>query len=164
MAGTGKASILWLVAGYFCVTVAEILISPVGLELAFVAAPKSMKGFITACFLFTIFSGTLINSQVTPIYSVEVIKTEARQLLQATGFMTSCLAASPVNMGATMESGLELSLVSAKQAVLKRYTPTQYFSVQLAICLFAVVAFYFIAKPFNRRLAAEQAADSTQVK
>ncbi|MBL8823882.1 MAG: MFS transporter [Planctomycetia bacterium] len=156
MAGTGKTSILWLVAAYFCMTVAEILISPVGLELAFVAAPKSMKGFITACFLFTIFSGTLINSQVTPIYSVEVIKTEARQILQATGFMASSLAASPATMGVTMESGLELSLVSAKQAVLKRYTPTQYFSVQLAICIIAVIVFYFIAKPFNRRLAEQE--------
>lgn len=118
-AGAGKASILWLVGAYFCITVAEILISPVGLELAFVAAPKSMKSFITACFLFTIFSGTLINRQVTPLFS----KVDA--------------------------NGVKL------------YTPTEYFGVQLAICLFAVIAFYFIAKPFNRRLASEQAVAPT---
>jgi dipeptide/tripeptide permease len=115
-AGSGKASIGWLVAGYFCITVAEILISPVGLELAFVAAPKSMKSFITACFLFTIFSGTLINSQVTPFYSK----------LDANG--------------------------------VKLFTPGAYFGIQFGVCLFAVVAFYFVSLPFNRRLAAEQAA------
>lgn len=113
-AGAGKASILWLVAGYFFITVAEILISPVGLELAFVAAPKSMKSFITACFLLTIFSGTLINSQVTPLYSK----------LDANG--------------------------------VKLYSPTQYFGVQMVICILAVIAFYFIAKPFNRRLAEQE--------
>jgi POT family proton-dependent oligopeptide transporter len=114
MAGAGKASILWLVAGYFFITMAEILISPVGLELAFVAAPKSMKSFITACFLLTIFSGTLINSQVTPFFSEK----------DANG--------------------------------IRLFTPTEYFGVQLAFCIFAGFAFFFIAKPFNRRMAEEQ--------
>jgi POT family proton-dependent oligopeptide transporter len=122
MAGAGKASILWLVAGYFFITMAEILISPVGLELAFVAAPKSMKSFITACFLLTIFSGTLINSQVTPFFSEK------------------------------------------DAAGVRLFTPTQYFGVQLAVCLFAGIAFYFIAKPFNRRMAEEQANAEKQVK
>jgi dipeptide/tripeptide permease len=114
VAGTGKTHIGFLVLAYLCITIAEILISPVGLELAFVAAPKSMKGFITACFLFTIFMGTIINSGVTPYYSKEV-------------------------------DGVRLM------------TPTQYFSVQAAVCAVAFVLFYFIAKPFNRRLDAQRA-------
>src|SRR5262249_33674937 len=37
-----KGSPLWLVAAYFLITMAEICISVVGLELAFTAAPKNM--------------------------------------------------------------------------------------------------------------------------
>jgi dipeptide/tripeptide permease len=114
IAGTGKADISWLVLGYLCITIAEILISPVGLELAFVAAPKSMKGFITACFLFTIFVGTLVNAEVTPLYSKEV---DGQRLL----------------------------------------TPTQYFGGQALVCAAAAVLFFFIAKPFNRRMEQQRA-------
>ena len=73
-----------------------------------------MKSFITACFLLTIFSGTLINSQVTPLFSEKDAE------------------------------GIRL------------FTPTQYFGAQLVICILAGIAFYFIAIPFNRRLAEEQ--------
>lgn len=68
-AGTGKAHLAWLVAIFFCITVAEVLISPVGLELAFIAAPKSIKSFITACFLLTVGFAGLINSYVAPLYT-----------------------------------------------------------------------------------------------
>jgi POT family proton-dependent oligopeptide transporter len=68
-AGDGLAHIGWLVLAFFCVTTAEVLISPVGLELAFVAAPKSMKGFITACFLLATSGAGLINAWATPWYS-----------------------------------------------------------------------------------------------
>src|SRR5262249_24080542 len=43
-----KVSILWQALAYLLLTVAEILISVTGLELAFVAAPQSMKSFVTA--------------------------------------------------------------------------------------------------------------------
>lgn len=111
--GGDKVPLFWVVLVFFCITSAEVLISPVGLELAFVAAPKSMKGFITACFLLTNFFGNLINGVVTPFYNKEV-------------------------------EGVRLM------------TPTQYFSIQAAVALVAVVAFYFVAKPFNRRLAVQQ--------
>jgi POT family proton-dependent oligopeptide transporter len=114
VAGDGKAHIGFLILAYLCITIAEILISPVGLELAFVAAPRSMKGFITACFLFTIFLGSMINAEVTPYYSKVV-------------------------------DGVRL------------LTPGQYFGGQAAICAVAVVLFYFIAKPFNRRLDQQRA-------
>jgi POT family proton-dependent oligopeptide transporter len=68
-AGQGhKLSIWWQVGTYFLVTVAELCISPVGLELAFTAAPKAMKGFITACFLATVFIAALMNSLLVRLY------------------------------------------------------------------------------------------------
>jgi len=63
-----KVSIWWQVGTYFFITVAELCISPVGLELAFTAAPKSMKGFITGCFLLMVFLGDMLNSVVTRMY------------------------------------------------------------------------------------------------
>jgi POT family proton-dependent oligopeptide transporter len=64
-----KVSIWWLVGTTFLVTVAELCISPVGLELAFTAAPKSMKGFITGCFLLMVFFGNLLDMVVTRLYT-----------------------------------------------------------------------------------------------
>jgi POT family proton-dependent oligopeptide transporter len=76
MAGAGflaargeKLSMWWQVGTFFLVTVAELCISPVGLELAFTASPKSMKGFITGCFLLTVFAGNLINSLLVRAYT-----------------------------------------------------------------------------------------------
>jgi dipeptide/tripeptide permease len=39
------------------------------LELAYTAAPKSMKGFVTACFLLTNTLGNVLNMAWTPMYS-----------------------------------------------------------------------------------------------
>ncbi len=63
-----KVSLWWQVVTFFLITVAELCISPVGLELAFTAAPQSMKGFITACFLLTVFFGNILNSGLTRLY------------------------------------------------------------------------------------------------
>jgi POT family proton-dependent oligopeptide transporter len=63
-----KVSLWWQVLTFFLITVAELCISPVGLELAFTAAPKAMKGFITGCFLLTVFCGNLINSFLVRLY------------------------------------------------------------------------------------------------
>jgi POT family proton-dependent oligopeptide transporter len=63
-----KVSLWWQVVTFFLITVAELCISPVGLELAFTAAPQSMKGFITGCFLLTVFFGNLLNSGLTRLY------------------------------------------------------------------------------------------------
>jgi dipeptide/tripeptide permease len=46
-----KVTIWWQVLAFLILTIAEILISITGLELAFVAAPKSMKGFVTSLWL-----------------------------------------------------------------------------------------------------------------
>lgn len=60
---------LWQVIPYLLITVAEICISVVGLELAFSAAPASMKSFVTACWLLAVFFGNILNAQITPLYN-----------------------------------------------------------------------------------------------
>jgi POT family proton-dependent oligopeptide transporter len=61
-------SVLWEIAAYVVVTTAEACISVVGLELAFTAAPISMKSFITACWLLTVFAGDFLAIPVTRLY------------------------------------------------------------------------------------------------
>jgi dipeptide/tripeptide permease len=64
-----RISMLWQVIPYILITMAEICISVVGLELAFAAAPAAMKSFVTACWLLTVFFGDILNAQVTPLYN-----------------------------------------------------------------------------------------------
>ncbi len=68
-AGGHRVSILWEVGAYVLITCAEVCISVVGLELAFTAAPESLKSFVTACWLVTVFVANMINAQVAPLYS-----------------------------------------------------------------------------------------------
>ena len=64
-----RVTVWWQVFAYVILTIGEILISITGLELAFVAAPQSMKGFVTACWLFTVGLGNLVlNIPLTQIY------------------------------------------------------------------------------------------------
>jgi hypothetical protein len=64
-----RISLLWQIIPYILITMAEICISVVGLELAFAAAPASMKSFVTALWLLTVFCGDFLNAQVTPLYN-----------------------------------------------------------------------------------------------
>jgi amino acid/peptide:H+ symporter len=66
--GGEKVSAWWMVAGYFVLTIGEILLYGTGLELSYTAAPANMKGFVTACFLVTNTLGNLINTQLSPLY------------------------------------------------------------------------------------------------
>jgi POT family proton-dependent oligopeptide transporter len=68
----GKVSVLWQAMPYVLITVAEICISVVGLELVFSAAPASMKSFVTACWLLTVFFGNILNSFITPLYGTTI--------------------------------------------------------------------------------------------
>lgn len=64
-----RVTVWWQVLAYLIITVAEILISVTGLELAFVAAPQSMKSFVTACWLAVVFlANLLINAPITRLY------------------------------------------------------------------------------------------------
>jgi solute carrier family 15 (oligopeptide transporter), member 1 len=65
-----QVTVWWLVLGYLVITVAEVLISVTGLELAYTAAPKSMTGFVTACWLVTVsLANLIINAPVTRMYT-----------------------------------------------------------------------------------------------
>jgi dipeptide/tripeptide permease len=68
----GRVSVAWEAFSYVLITVAEICISVVGLELSFAAAPPTMKSFVTACWLLTVFFGNMLNSQITPLYNKQV--------------------------------------------------------------------------------------------
>lgn len=64
-----RVTVWWQVLAYLILTFGEILISVTGLELAFVVAPKSMKGFVTACWLATNASANLlVNAPITRLY------------------------------------------------------------------------------------------------
>jgi POT family proton-dependent oligopeptide transporter len=59
----------WKILAFFVLTLGEILISVTGLELAFVAAPPTMKSFVTACWLVTVGMANLfINAPITRLY------------------------------------------------------------------------------------------------
>jgi POT family proton-dependent oligopeptide transporter len=63
-----KVSILWIASAYIILTVGEVLLYATALELAYAAAPKSMKGFVTACFLVTNTLANFINLFLSPLY------------------------------------------------------------------------------------------------
>jgi len=65
-----KVTVWWQMLAYLVLTIAEILISVTGLEMAFVAAPKSMKSFVTSMWLVTVGMANLfINAPVTRLYT-----------------------------------------------------------------------------------------------
>ena len=69
LAGDGsKPSVFWLVLAYLLLTVGEVLVYGTMLDLSYAYAPKSMKGFVTACFLVTNALGNMINTQYIPFY------------------------------------------------------------------------------------------------
>jgi POT family proton-dependent oligopeptide transporter len=59
--GTQKVSAYWLIAAYIVLTLGEVLLYGTMLDLSYAAAPKSMKGFVTGCFLLTNTLGNLLN-------------------------------------------------------------------------------------------------------
>ena len=63
-----KVSLLWPALAYVVLTFGEVLLYGTMLELAYAAAPKSMKGFVTACFLLTSALGNFLNVGWTPLY------------------------------------------------------------------------------------------------
>lgn len=63
-----KVSSIWEMAAYVIVTLAELCISVVGLEMAYSEAPSRMKGTITAVFLFTVFIGNFLAGAMSAVY------------------------------------------------------------------------------------------------
>ncbi len=65
---TVKLSVMWPAMAYIILTIGEVLLYGTMLELAYAAAPKSMKGFITACFLLTNTAGNVIAGLLSTQY------------------------------------------------------------------------------------------------
>ncbi|GAB4323277.1 MAG: hypothetical protein Kow0074_15390 [Candidatus Zixiibacteriota bacterium] len=64
-----KVSILWEVAAYVLMTMAELCISVIGLQMAFEEAPDRMKSVITGIWLFTVFLGNILAGWFSRIYT-----------------------------------------------------------------------------------------------
>lgn len=63
-----KVSVFWPASAYIVLTFGEVLLYGTMLEIAYTAAPKSMKGFVTACFLLTNTLGNFLNMVWMPLY------------------------------------------------------------------------------------------------
>jgi POT family proton-dependent oligopeptide transporter len=72
LAGEGRVALAWGIVPYILITSAEICISVVGLELAFTAAPPSMKGLVTGCWMLTMALADTINAYITPFYDARI--------------------------------------------------------------------------------------------
>ena len=66
--GETKVSVLWIIVSYVLLTLGEVLVYATGLELSYTAAPKNMKGFITACFLVTNTLANFLNVGFAKLY------------------------------------------------------------------------------------------------
>ncbi|MEW5700673.1 MAG: oligopeptide:H+ symporter [Candidatus Zixiibacteriota bacterium] len=69
ISATTKVSILWEVGAYILMTMAELCISVIGLQLAFEEAPNHMKSLITGVWLFTIFAGDVLAGFFSRLYT-----------------------------------------------------------------------------------------------
>jgi POT family proton-dependent oligopeptide transporter len=128
----GKVSILWPSLAYVVLTFGEVLLYGTMLELAYTAAPKSMKGFVTACFLLT---NTLGN------------------------FLNAGIKIGPVQLpGWTPLYGGSLVDEAAKRGPLM---PGQFFGITALIVLAAGVAFLFVGRRFEKAKAEAAAAGVT---
>jgi len=64
-----RITILWEVGAYILITMGELCISVVGLQLAFEEAPERMKSVITGIFLFTVFLGNILAAWFARLYT-----------------------------------------------------------------------------------------------
>ena len=63
-----QASVWWEILAHLLLTLAELCISVVGLEMAYTMAPASAKATLTAAFLLTVFLGNLVGSFFDRLY------------------------------------------------------------------------------------------------
>jgi dipeptide/tripeptide permease len=63
-----KVSFLWPALAYIVLTFGEVLLYGTMLDLSYAAAPTSMKGYVTACFLLTNTLANFLNILWTPFY------------------------------------------------------------------------------------------------
>ena len=120
---TQKVSVLWPAMAYIVLTFGEVLLYGTMLEIAYAAAPKSMKGFVTACFLVTNAVANLLNMGWSKAYG---------------GSLTNA----PAERGWTLPAWLGHAHISL--------LPGQFFGITAGVVLFATIAFLFIGSRFQR--------------
>jgi dipeptide/tripeptide permease len=123
-----KVSMVWLVIAYIILTLGEVLLYGTMLDLSYAYAPAQMKGFITACFLVTNALGNLINSQYAKFYYSGLGKGES--LIETLSFGTR--------------------VVNKDGEIFNRLLPKVFFSIDALVCFVAAIAFYFVARQFNK--------------
>jgi POT family proton-dependent oligopeptide transporter len=133
-AGGAKVSMLWIIGAYVLLTVGEVLVYGTMLDLSYAYAPARMKGLITACFLVTNTLGNLVNTQFGKLYF------------------------SGIGKGERLVENLDWGVLvaDAKGYESFRFYPQVFFSIDTAIAVTAAVAFFFVARRFNRGNAAAQ--------
>lgn len=65
---TEKVSVYWPIMAVIVLTFGEVLLYGTMLDLSYAAAPKSMKGYVTACFLLTNTLANFLNLIWMPMY------------------------------------------------------------------------------------------------
>lgn len=129
--GTGggeKVAMWWIVGAYIVLTLGEVLLYGTMLDLSYSYAPARMKGFVTACFLVTNALGNLINMQYAKMYY------------------------SGVGKGETLVETLSWGayVTTDKGQTVFRFYPEVFFGIDAALCFGAALAFFFVARQFNK--------------
>ena len=121
-----RVSVLWQILAYVSLTLGEVLISVTGLELAYTAAPKSMKSFITAVWFVPIFFANLLSSQLAKTYP------------------------NTVKQGDVVKAPV-FELYKVEFFPIPQFATAQAYFLSLAVLLLVVAtAFVFVDRRFNR--------------
>ncbi|HEV7998992.1 MAG TPA: hypothetical protein VGP63_03870 [Planctomycetaceae bacterium] len=84
-----KVSLAWPVMALVFLTISEILIYGTGLEYAYAAAPKTMKGFVTGCFLALDAVANFVDAWAARLYGGSLVDpVEKRGPLSALAFFS----------------------------------------------------------------------------
>ena len=83
---TATVSLWWVVAATFVITLAELCISPVGLEFAYRQALPGTKSIVTAAFWMMVFVGDSLGVLIAPFYEKQL--TPAPYFALLAGIMT----------------------------------------------------------------------------
>ena len=89
--------IVWQLLAFVVITSAEVMVSITGLEFAYTQAPKTMKSFVMALFLFSVTLGNLFTGLVND--QLQRWKEQGYEPLQGATyywFFTGCMAATAV--------------------------------------------------------------------
>jgi POT family proton-dependent oligopeptide transporter len=132
-----RVSVGWQLLAYVSLTLAEVLVSVTGLELAYTAAPKSLKGFVTALWFAPVFFANLLSSQLAKTYP------DGGHLAPFAGVGGGLVAGDP---------GLRAALWPWYQFG----TAIGYFVTLAVLLLVVAAAFVVVARRFNRLQAAGQ--------